>query len=93
MQGAEPPSGQRSLPDGSVREQIRGCLVAERLVWPLVIVKVKVVFQRRKQILAGGEVAGVDQLVLERPPQPFDENIASREFPTAGVKRRGCLAE
>jgi hypothetical protein len=36
---------------------------------------VEVVFQRRKQILAGGEVAGIDQLVLERAPQPFDENI------------------
>jgi len=34
-------------------------------MWPLVIVKVEVVLQRRKQIVAGGEVAGIDQLVFE----------------------------
>jgi hypothetical protein len=50
-------------------------LIAQRLVWPLVIVKVEIVLQRREQILAGGEVAGIDQLVLERAPQPLDENV------------------
>src|SRR6202030_2814949 len=35
-------------------------------------------FPAPKQFQAGGEVAGVDQLVLERAPQPFDENIVER---------------
>jgi len=41
----------------------------------LVIVEVEIVFERRKQFQAAGEVAGIDQLVLERAPQPFDENV------------------
>jgi len=44
----------------------------------LVIVEVEVVLQRREQFEASGEVAGIDQLVLERAPQPFDENVVER---------------
>ena len=58
-----------------MREQVCRRLVAERLVRTLVIVEVEIVFQRREQIEAGGEVAGVDQFVLERAPQAFDENV------------------
>ena len=47
-------------------------------MWTLVIVKVEIVFQRREQILAGGEVAGIDQLVFERAPQAFDEHVVER---------------
>jgi len=39
---------------------------------------VEVVLQRREQFEASGEVAGIDQLVLERAPQSFDENIVQR---------------
>src|SRR5450432_1322149 len=58
-----------------MREQVRRRLVPQRLMWPVVIVKVEIVLQRREQVLAGGEVAGIDQLVLERAPQPLDENV------------------
>ena len=61
-----------------MREQIGRRLIAERLVRALVIVEVEIVFQRRKQFQAGGEVAGIDQLVFERAPQPFDENVVER---------------
>jgi len=44
----------------------------------LMIVEVEIVFQRRKQFQTGGEVARVDQLVFERAPQPFDENVVER---------------
>ena len=47
----------------------------ERLMRTLVLVEVEVLLQRREQIGARGEVAGVDQLVFERAPQTFDENI------------------
>ena len=62
----------------SVREQVGRRPIAERLVRALVIVEVEIVFQRREQFQAGGEVAGIDQLVFERAPQPFDENIVER---------------
>jgi len=39
---------------------------------------VEIVFQCRKQFQASGEVAGINQLVLERAPQPFDENVVER---------------
>ena len=61
-----------------MREQIRRRLIAEGLVWTLVIVEVEVAFQRRKQFETGGEVAGIDQLVLERAPQPLNENVVER---------------
>ena len=47
------------------------------------IVKVEVVFQRWKQFEAGGEVAGINQFVLERAPQAFDENVV--ECATAAI--------
>ena len=37
-----------------------------------------VVLQRCEQIEAAGEVAGVDQFVLERAPRPFDESVVGR---------------
>jgi hypothetical protein len=39
---------------------------------------VEVVLQRREQFEAGAEVAGINQLVLERAAEPFDENIIER---------------
>src|SRR5260370_37877254 len=44
----------------------------------LMIGEVEVVLQRREQFEAGGEVAGIDQLVFERAPQPFDEHVVER---------------
>src|SRR3954453_12384920 len=41
----------------------------------LMVVKVEIALQSREQIEAAGEVAGIDQFVLERAPHPFDENI------------------
>jgi hypothetical protein len=41
----------------------------------LMVVKVEIAFQCWEEIESGGEVAGVDEFVLERAPQPFDENI------------------
>lgn len=58
-----------------MREQICRRSVAERLVRALVIVEVEIVFQRREQFQATGKVARIDQLVLERAPQPLDENV------------------
>src|SRR3954453_18613112 len=77
----------KRLPFCFVREQVRRRLIAQRLMWPLVIVKVKVRFQRREQVLAGGEVAGVDQFVFERAPQTFDENVV--ECATAAIHTNG----
>jgi hypothetical protein len=56
----------------------------------LVIVEVEIGFQRRKQFETGGEVAGVDQLVLERAPQAFDENIV--ECASAAIHTDGDAA-
>jgi len=72
-----------------VREQIRRRLIAERLVRPLVIVKVEVVFQRRKKFEAGGKVAGVNQFVLERAPQPLDEDVVERAASAASSAEPG----
>src|ERR1044072_6614605 len=41
----------------------------------LMIVKVKVAIQRWQYLCPANEVAGVDQLVLQRAPQALDENI------------------
>src|ERR1035441_4055068 len=49
--------------------------VAERLVRALVVVKVEVAIQRREQVQAAGEVAGVDEFVFQRAPQALDENV------------------
>src|ERR1700686_1254367 len=57
------------------------------------IVKVKVVLQRREQIQAAGEVAGVDQLVLERAPQPFDEHVVERAPAAIHADRDSTLFE
>ena len=73
--GRRPPSRGGLPPFGVVREQIRGRLIAECLVGPLIVGKMEVVLQRREQILAGGKVAGVNQFVLDRAPQPLDENV------------------
>ena len=61
-----------------MREQIGWRSIAERLVRALVIVEVEIVFQCWEQFQAGGEVGWIDQLVFERAPQPFDENVVER---------------
>ena len=50
---------------------------------PPVIVEVEVTFQRRPQVAATGEVAGIDQFVFQRVPEPFDENISGLPRPKA----------
>jgi len=39
------------------------------------IVEMEVAIQRREQVRAAGEVAGIDELVLQTAPQAFDENV------------------
>jgi len=58
-----------------VREQIGRRAVAERLVWAPVIVKMEVAVQRLEQIGPAGEIAGVNEFVLQAAPQPLDENV------------------
>ena len=41
------------------------------------VIEVEVVFPCRKQFQARGEVAGIDQLVLERAPQPSMKTLSS----------------
>jgi hypothetical protein len=51
------------------------------------VVKVEIALQRRKEIEAGGEIAGVDEFVLERAPQPFDETLSrARPRPSMLIK-------
>ena len=57
------------------RVEIGGRLVIEGLMRPPVIVEVEVTIQRRPQVVATGEVARIDQFVLQRAPEPFDENV------------------
>ena len=61
-----------------VRKQFGWRLIAERLVRTLVIVEVKVTLERREEFDAAGKVAGVNEFVLERAPQPFDEDVVER---------------
>ena len=56
----------------------------------LVVVEMEVAVQRAPQLVTIGEVAGVDQFVLERPPQPFDEDVVER--PAAAVHADANLA-
>jgi len=67
-----PPSGKSLLPFESAREQVRRSAIAERLVRAPVIVETKVALERGEQLGAIGEVAGVNQFVLQRSPQTFD---------------------
>ena len=59
----------------------------------LVIVEVEVVLQRREQFEASCEVAGIDQLVLERAPQTFDENVVERTAATIHADQDPALLE
>jgi hypothetical protein len=59
----------------------------------LVIVEVEVVFQCREQFRAAGEVAGIDQFVFERAPQPFDEHVVERATAPVHADRNPALFE
>jgi hypothetical protein len=54
---------------------------------------VEVALQRREQIQAAVEVAGVDQLVLERAPQTFDEDVVERAAAAIHADRDAALLE
>ena len=56
-------------------EQVGRCAVAQRLVRTLMVVELEVGIQGREQIGAIGEVAGVDQLVLQTAPQALDKDV------------------
>jgi hypothetical protein len=62
-------------------------------MWPLVIVEVEVTLQCREQFQTGGEIAGIDQLVLERAPQTFDKNIVQRTAAAIHADRDSALLE
>ena len=59
----------------------------------LVVVKVEVALQRWEQIQAAGEVAGIDQFVLERAPQPFDENVVESAATAIHADRDAALLQ
>ena len=67
-----------------------GRVVAERLMRALMVVEMEVAVQRAPQLVTVGEVAGVDQFVLQRSPQPFDEDVV--ESPSAAVHADADLA-
>src|SRR6516165_96549 len=51
----------------------------------------EVVVQRLEQLGAAGEVAGVDELVLQTAPQALDENIVQGAAPPIHADRHGAL--
>ena len=57
--------------------------VAQPLVRPLAVVEDEVVGQPEQQFRQAGVAAQVDVFVLDRAPQPLDENVVQR--PTAAV--------
>src|SRR3954452_20470822 len=59
----------------------------------LMVVKVEIALQGREQIEATGEVAGIDQFVFERAPQPFDENIVEGSATAIHADRNATLPE
>src|SRR5438445_11867577 len=59
----------------------------------LIVVKVEVALQGREQIEAAGEVAGVDQFVLERAPQPFDKNVVEGSTTAIHTDRDATFVE
>ena len=65
-----------------MREQICRRAVAERLVGAPVIVKAEVAVQRLEQIGPAGEIAGVDEFVLQAAPQALDESVVQGTAPS-----------
>ena len=59
----------------------------------LVVVEVEVAIQRRKQIEAALEVAGVDELVLQAAPQALDENVVQGAAPSIHADRDAALLQ
>ena len=59
----------------------------------LVVVEVEVALQRRKQIEAAGEDAGVDEFVLQGPPQTLDENVVQGAASAIHTDRDAALLE
>src|SRR3954469_14000559 len=59
----------------------------------LMVVKVEIALQSREQIEAAGKVAGIDQFVFERAPQPFDENIVEGSATAIHADRNATLPE
>ena len=59
-------------------KQVRRRAVPERLVRAAMVVEMDVILQRHEQIVASGEIAGIDQFVFQRPPQAFDEDVVQR---------------
>jgi len=57
------------------------------------IVEVKIFFQRWEEFATAGKVAGVDQFVFERAPQPFDEDIVQRSPAAIHTDRDAALLE
>src|SRR5689334_24712200 len=55
------------------------------------VVEMEVVVQRWEQLGAAGEVAGVDELVLQTAPQALDENIVQSAAPPIHADRHAAL--
>jgi hypothetical protein len=57
----------------------------------LEVVKVKVALQCRQEVDSAGEVAGINQFVLERAPQSLDENVVESSTTTIHADRDAAL--
>ena len=55
------------------------------------IVEAEVVVQRLEQIGPAGEVAGVDEFVLQAAPQALDENVVQGTAPSIHADRDVAL--
>jgi hypothetical protein len=56
-----------------------------------VVVEVEVAVQRREQVQAAGEVAGIDEFVLHRAPQTLDENVVQGAASSIHADRDAAL--
>jgi hypothetical protein len=59
----------------------------------LMVVKVEVVFQRPEQLRSAGEVAGIDEFVLQRSPQALDEYVVEGTAAAIHADRDAALFE
>lgn len=78
---------QGHLPFRSAQEQARRRLIAERLVWRLMVVEVRVTGQSRVQSRPDLDVARVHEFLFERAPKPFDEDVVDRPPPIIHADR------
>ena len=63
--------------------------VPQRLMWPLVVVEGEILRQPKQQLGKARVALEVDVLVLDRAPEPLDEDVVERPpAPCAGASVR-----